>query len=75
MNLIVIVNRRIVKNNKCPVIRMYEDSVVNDPILGKYNLALAVKQREEKIKEEYEAFIDMHIADGVSVSSSRNRDL
>ncbi len=54
---------------------MYEDSVVNDPILGKYNLALAVKQREEKIKEEYEAFIDMHIADGVSVSSSRNRDL
>ncbi len=63
------------KNNKCPLIVAYEDSVVKDPVLGKYNFALTVKQKEEKIKEEYEAFINMHIADGINVNSDPGRKL
>ena len=54
---------------------MYEDSVVVDPVLGKYDLALAMKQKEKKAKEEYEAFIDMHTIDGVGIVSSRSREL
>lgn len=54
---------------------MYEDSVIVDPVLGKYDLALAMKQKEKKTKEEYEAFIDMHTFDGVSTNSKRSREL
>lgn len=70
MSLFVTVDRRIVDYKKCPVVAVYEDS-----ILGKYNLELAVKQRDEKLREEYEAFIDMYNADGIYTASSRSREL
>ena len=55
---------------KYQVVAMYEDS-----ILGKYNLELAMKQRDDKLREEYEAFINMHNADGIDTASSRSREL
>jgi hypothetical protein len=59
---------------KCPVVAMYEDSE-NDPVVGKCNVRLALIQRDEKIKEEYEAFNDMHNADGTNTASKRSRSL
>jgi hypothetical protein len=59
---------------KCPVVAMYEDSE-NDPVLGKCNVRLALIQREEKAKEEYEAFINMHSADGTDAVTSDGRKL
>lgn len=44
----------------------------NDDFLGNYDLALALKQRDQASKEEYEAFIDMHAADGTD-SQTRQR--
>jgi hypothetical protein len=60
---------------KCPVVVMYEDSKKDDPVLGKHNFILAMKQRDEKLREEYEAFIHMHNADGINTASSRSREL
>lgn len=60
---------------KCPVVTMYEDSKKEDPVLGRYNFILAMKQRDQKLKEEYEAFINMHNADGIDTASSRSREL
>lgn len=54
---------------------MYEDSKKEDPVLGKYNFILAMKQRDQKLKEEYEAFINMHNADGIDTASGRSREL
>ncbi len=59
---------------KCPVVAMYEDSE-NDPVVGKCNVRLALIQREEKAKEEYEAFINMHNADGTDTVTSDGRKL
>jgi len=59
---------------KCPVVVMYEDSE-NDPVVGKCNVRLALIQREEKAKEEYEAFFNMHSADGTDTTASGGRKL
>lgn len=52
----------------------YEDSE-EDPVLGRYDLVLTMKQRDQKTKEEYEAFNNMHDADGINTASIRGREL
>lgn len=49
-----------------------KDKKKNDDFLGEYDLERAMKQRDETSKEEYEAFIGMHAADGTD-SQSRKR--
>lgn len=44
----------------------------NDDFLGEYDLERAMKQKDEVSKEEYEAFIGMHTADGID-NQSRKR--
>lgn len=46
-----------------------------DSDLISHDFALAIKQRDEKIKEEYEAFSDMYDADGVFTVSIRSTEL
>jgi hypothetical protein len=59
---------------KCPVVAMYEDSE-NNSILGKLDARLILIQKEEKAKEEYEAFFNMHSADGTNTITSNGRKL
>lgn len=62
------------KNKKYLLTSVYED-IKEDPILGKHDLVLAMKQRDQKTKEEYEAFNNMHDADGINTASVRSREL
>lgn len=62
------------KNKKYLLTSSYED-LEEDPVLGKHDLVLAINQRDQKIKEEYEAFNNMHDADGINTSSVRSREL
>lgn len=62
----------------CPAVLEYERSQNNgltnkeveegyfiDPVLGKCNVKKAMQQRAEAIRREYEAFDNMHRADGI----------
>lgn len=75
MNLFATVSRRIVDYRICPVVALYEDSKKDDPVLNKYNLTLTMKQKDEKLRKEYEAFINMHDADGIFTASVRSTEL
>ena len=68
-------NMRILKYTQSDIAFKDPDSFLQDTVLGVHDFILAMKQRDEKIKEEYEAFNDMHNADCTNTASKRSRSL
>ena len=46
-----------------------EDGYEMCPVLGKINVGKAMRERAEAVRREYEAFDNMHRADGIFVKS------
>jgi len=68
-------NMRILKYIQTDIAFKDPDTFLQDTVLDTHDFILAMKQRDEKIKEEYEAFNDMHNADGVNTASKHGRSL